>query len=195
MIGLLNSPITNCPMTNCPITNKGNFCLIGQSNLEFHWLIHWNLVNSFEAREDDCQLCDTSTIVFLFQVSCLFMRSWHGLNENCWLCEYLGYWLFYMEESFSPKRKSWGVIDNVQNVVSKKNYSVRRHETWETAHSKMSLPDIVFIINRVFNTGLNCFSIKEVDCSWKYVSFLALNDIFSAKRKRELIHRQGKIKN
>ena len=25
-----------------------------------------------------------------------------------------------MEEGFSPKRKSWGVIDNVQNVVSKK---------------------------------------------------------------------------
>ena len=106
--------------SNCSLQNKGDFCLIGQSNLEFHWLIHWNLVNSFEAREDDCQLCDTSTVVFLFQVSCLLMRSWHGLNENCWFCEYFGYYLFFAEESFSPKRKSWGVIDNVQNVVSKK---------------------------------------------------------------------------
>ena len=54
-----------------------------------------------------------------------------------------------MEEGFSSERKPWRVIDKVQNLASKKT-SVQRHETWET-HSKMSLPGIVFIINRVFN--------------------------------------------
>ena len=44
-------------------TDKGDFCLLGLSNLEFHWLIHWNLVNSFESREDDCHLCHTSAAV------------------------------------------------------------------------------------------------------------------------------------
>ena len=45
------------------IGNKGGFCLIGQSNLEIHWLIYRNLVNSFEAREDDSLLCDPSMVV------------------------------------------------------------------------------------------------------------------------------------
>ena len=62
-----------------------------------------------------------------------------------------------------------------------KNYRVRHHKTWEK-HSKMSLPGIVFIVNRVFNTGLNG-------------SFVALNDVLSTKQKQELIHRQGKIQN
>ena len=59
-------------------------------------------------------------LFFLFQVSCLSMRSWHDLNENCWFCEYFGYYLFFMEESFSTESKSGVVIDNVQNLVSKK---------------------------------------------------------------------------
>jgi len=53
---------------------------------------------------------------------------------------------YFIVESFSNERESWGVIDNVQNLQAKKNYSVGHHETWET-HSKMSFPGIVFIIN------------------------------------------------
>ena len=95
-------------------TNKGDFCLIGLSNLEFHWLIHWNLVNSFELREGDCQLCHTWTVAFLVS-SFLFV---YAIMTR-----------FYMEESFSTKRKSWEIRPKkVQNLVSKKT-SIRRHET------------------------------------------------------------------
>ena len=54
--------------------DKGDSCLIGESNLEFHWVIYWNLVNSFEAREDDCQLCHSSMVVFLLS-SFLFVYA------------------------------------------------------------------------------------------------------------------------
>ena len=47
-------------VTYCGSYRTKETCPIGQSNLEIHWLVHWNLVNSFESREDDCQLCDTS---------------------------------------------------------------------------------------------------------------------------------------
>ena len=96
---------------NADFYHKGDFCLIGLSNLEFHWLIHWNLVNSFESREDDCQLCHKSAVGFPLSSFLFVMRSWRGLSVNSWFCEYFGYYLFYMEESFSTERKSWGMID------------------------------------------------------------------------------------
>ena len=72
-------------------------------------------------------------LVFLFQVSCLFMQSWHGLSVNCCFCEYFDYYLFHMEESQTQRksklkenRREWST--KVQNLVSKKN-SIRCHET------------------------------------------------------------------
>ena len=61
-------------------------------------------------------------LFFLFQVSCLFMRSWHDLNENCRFCELI----FYGGKIFNwKKNRGQSVIDNVQNLVSKKNCCVR----------------------------------------------------------------------
>mgnify|MGYP006862600577 CR=1 FL=1 len=71
--------------------NKGDFCLIGLSNLEFHWLIHWNLVNSFESREDDCQLCHTSTVGFPLS-SFLFVYAIMTRFE----CKLLVLWILWL---------------------------------------------------------------------------------------------------
>ena len=63
---------------------------------------------------------------------------------------------FFMDESFPTERKSWGVTDNVQNLVSKKLQCSAPRDAEQNV-----LPGIVFIINRVFNIGLNCFSIMK----------------------------------
>ena len=132
---------------SCTVFYK--FCLIGQSNLE----CHWNLVDSFKVREDDCQFCDPSMVAFplssFFFVYPIMTRfEWKLLA--LWIL-----WLllvFLWRKGFSTERKS---CDRQSTTPSKwKNYSVPHHEM----HSKMSLPGIVIITNRVSNTGLNCFS-------------------------------------
>ena len=73
------------------LRNKEDFCLIVQSNLEFH--------------------C-SKFLVCLWDHGTVWVKiEWS---------EFCGYYLFAMEESFSTGRKSWGVIDNVQTLVSKK---------------------------------------------------------------------------
>lgn len=114
---------------NADFYHKGDFCLIGLSNLEFHWLIHWNLVNSFESREDDCQLCHTSTVGFPLS-SFLFVYAIMTRFE----CKLLVLWILWLLLiSYGGKFFNWKKIVGNDRQRYKtwwvKKTSIRRHET------------------------------------------------------------------
>ena len=131
--------------------NKGDFCLIGHSNLEFNWLIRWNFVNSFQGAT---QRLPALWLIYGCCSSCKLLVS--SLDHEMVWMQIAGFvntlvtTYFYRGKFFGGKFFKWtkivGSDRQCTKPPSKKNYSVGHHETWET-HSKMSFPGIVFILN------------------------------------------------
>lgn len=103
-------------------TNQSTTCKTKET---FVWLVSpiWNFlwIHSNHGKTT-ASFVTHRRLDFLFQVSCMLMRSWHGVGENCWFYDYFGHCTYFMWKIILCEKNECSASRNVgdaqQNVPS-----------------------------------------------------------------------------